>query len=60
MKKQYMKLNYKKIWKYMEKKIDYTILPKGITQEKMIKVLKRIIDTGESVMVGFNNIKDEI
>lgn len=38
------------------KKVDYTILPKGITQEKMVKVLTRIVDTGESILVAYNKI----
>ena len=38
------------------KEPDYTIVPKGITQEILLKVLERIVDTGESVLVGWNKI----
>lgn len=46
--------------KYMEtwdKSVDYTIIPKGITQEKMVEILERIVNTGESVLVGYEKIK---
>lgn len=45
--------------KYLEnwgKKVDYTVLPVGLTQENLIKVLERIVETGESILVGFNKI----
>ena len=29
---------------------------KGITQEKLVDVLKRIVDTGESILVGYNKL----
>ncbi len=38
------------------KEPDYTIVPKGITQEILLKVLERIVDTGESELVGWNKI----
>ena len=47
---------YKETW---GKCIDYTITPKGITQEKMVEVLERIIHTGESVLVGYEKIKQQ-
>ena len=45
--------------KYLEnwgKEVDYTVLPVGLTQENLIKVLERIVETGESILVGFNKI----
>ena len=45
---------------YMEnwgRNVDYTVFPIEMTQEKMVEVLERIKDTGESVLVGFNRIK---
>ena len=41
---------YEKTWGVP---VDYTILPAGLTQEKLVVVLKRIVDTGESVLVGY-------
>lgn len=40
------------------RKIDYTILPAGLSQEKLVQVLERIVDTGESVLVGWNRISN--
>lgn len=48
-----LSLLYKQRW---GKEPDYTIVPKGITQEILLKVLERIVDTGESVLVGWNKI----
>lgn len=44
---------YKQRW---GKDIDYTVLPKGITQEKLVDVLQRIVDTSESILVGYNKL----
>ena len=44
---------YEKTWGLP---VDYTILPAGLTQEKLVAVLKRIVDTGESVLVGYSKI----
>ncbi|MDE6364397.1 MAG: hypothetical protein K2L86_09070 [Lachnospiraceae bacterium] len=44
---------YKQRW---GKDVDYTTLPKGITQEKFVYVLERIVDTGESILVGYNKL----
>ncbi len=44
---------YKQRW---GKDVDYTALPKGITQEKLVDVLERIVDTGESILVGYNKL----
>ncbi|MGN0700811.1 MAG: hypothetical protein ACI4J8_07420 [Oscillospiraceae bacterium] len=48
-----LSLLYKQRW---GKEPDYTIVPKGITQEVLLKVLERIVDTGESILVGWNKI----
>lgn len=47
---------YKETWGI---NVDYTIIPSGMTQEKLVDVLERIVDTGESIMVGFSNIKNK-
>ena len=39
------------------KEVDYTVLPVSLTQENLVKVLERIVETGESILVGFNKIK---
>lgn len=36
--------------------LDYIIVPSGITQEMLVLVLKRIVDTGESILVGYNKV----
>lgn len=48
--------NYKETWGI---NVDYTIIPSGMTQEKLVDVLERIVDTGESITVGFSNIKNK-
>ena len=47
---------YKETWGI---NVDYTIIPSGMTQEKLVEVLERIVDTGESIIVGFNKIKNK-
>jgi len=32
------------------------IQPRGFTQERLVVVLERIIDTGESILVGYDKI----
>ncbi len=44
---------YKHRW---GKEVDYTSLPRSITQENLLVILKRIVDTGESILVGYNMI----
>lgn len=44
---------YKSRW---GKEVDYTILPCGIDQEQLLVILKRIVDTGESILVGYNKV----
>ena len=36
------------------KEVDLNCMPSGISQEKFIVVLERIVETGESVLVGWN------
>ena len=48
--------NYKETWGI---NVDYTIIPPGMTQEKLVDVLERIVDTGESITVGFSKIKNK-
>ena len=48
--------NYKETWCI---NVDYTIIPPGMTQEKLVDVLERIVDTGESITVGFSKIKNK-
>ena len=47
---------YKETWGI---NVDYTIIPPGMTQEKLVDVLERIVDTGESIIVGFSKIKNK-
>lgn len=37
---------------------DTSILPRSVTQERLCLILRRIIDTGESCLVGYNKVKD--
>ena len=36
------------------KEVNLNCMPSGISQEKFIVVLERIVETGESVLVGWN------
>ena len=38
------------------KKVDYSVLPQGLSQEKLADILERIVETGESILVGWNKI----
>jgi len=51
-----LELEYEHNW---GKKVDYNILPRGVSQEKLAVVLERIVNTGESVIVGWNKIYNE-
>lgn len=44
---------YKNNWGIL---LDYTIIPSGMSQERLVVVLRRIIDTGESILVGYNKM----
>ncbi len=46
-----LELEYEINW---GKKVDYNVLPRGITQEKLVIILERIVDTGESILEGWN------
>jgi len=37
---------------------DYTAIPSGMTQEMLVKVFERIVNTGESILAGFDRIKN--
>ena len=39
------------------KPVDYRILPVGISQEKLVTVLERAKETGESILVAYGKIK---
>ena len=47
---------YKENW---GKDVDYSILPKGITQEMLITILERITETGESILTGYEKLKSQ-
>ena len=49
-----LELQYERNW---GKKVDYSILPPRITQEKLVTVLERIVETGESVLVGWTKLE---
>ncbi len=36
------------------KEVDLNCMPSGMTQEKFVVVLERIVETGESVLTGWN------
>ncbi len=44
---------YKNRW---GKEVDYTALPLTVSQENLLIILERIVDTGESVLVGYDKI----
>lgn len=52
-----LNLQYEKNW---GKKVDYSILPPNISQEKLVLILGRIVETGESILVGWANIKKDM
>lgn len=47
---------YKENW---GKDVDYTILPKGITQEMLVTILERITETEESILTGYEKLKSQ-
>ena len=47
---------YKENW---GKDVDYTILPKRITQEMLVTILERITETGESILTGYEKLKSQ-
>ena len=50
---QILEQNYELNW---GRKVDYTVLPQGLSQEKLVAILERIVNTGESVLEGWNRI----
>lgn len=49
-----LELQYERNW---GKKVDYSILTPRMTQEKLVTVLERIVETGESVLVGWTKLE---
>lgn len=47
---------YKENW---GKDVDYSILPKGITQEMLVTILERITEIGESILTGYEKLKSQ-
>ena len=48
-----LEVEYEQVW---GQKVDYTFMPPGITQEKLVFILERIVNTGESVLVGWSKL----
>ena len=46
---------YEKRW---GKKVDYIGMPSNISQERLLLVLRYIVDTGDSVLVGFQKVRN--
>lgn len=46
---------YEYRWK---KKPNFTIMPPYVTQEQLVKILERVVDTGESILVGWEKLKE--
>lgn len=44
---------YKQRW---GKEVDCFAMPSNMSQEKLLLILQRIVDTGESVLVGWEHI----
>lgn len=40
------------------KKVDYTIIPQGLTQKKLVKCLELMIENNFSLLVAYNKIKE--
>ena len=40
------------------KEVDYTVIPKGITQEKLIKCLELMISDNLSLIVAYNKLEN--
>lgn len=51
-----LELQYERNW---GKRVDYTILPPYMSQEKMVVILERIVETGESILVGWEKIRKD-
>lgn len=45
--------NYKEIWK---KEVDYTFIPRGISQERLVKCLELMLETNDSLLVAYNKL----
>lgn len=42
------------------KEVDFSVIPPRLTQEKLVVVLERIVETGESLLVGYEKVKEVI
>jgi len=40
------------------KDVDYTLLPPRITQEKLVVILEHIVETGQGIMSGWEEVKE--
>ena len=49
---------YETRWGKTIRDFDLSLLPRHISQEQLILILRRIVDTGESCLVGFDKIKE--
>ena len=39
------------------KEADLTCIPAGMSQEKLVEVLERVVETGESILAGLRNCR---
>ena len=46
----------KKYEETFNKRVDYTIIPFGLTKEKLVKVLERMIKENESLVVSYGKL----
>lgn len=46
---------YEKKW---GKSLDLSLLPRSVTQDRLCLILRRIVDTGESCLTGYEKIKE--
>ncbi len=42
------------------KEVDYTQLPPRITQEKLVLILEHIVETGQGIMSGWDEMKERL
>ena len=41
------------------KPVDFIGCPNILSQEKIVRILERIVDTGESIVVGYEKLRNE-
>ena len=44
---------YKEVW---QKEVDYTVVPRGLTQEKLVLCLKLMIEENLSLLMAYNKL----